>query len=173
MILVTVGGQMPFNRLVKTVDQWAANHPDTQCFAQIGRGGSPPQHMEWAEFLPPSVLREKLERANLIVAHAGMGTILTALDLGKSLIIMPRRAYLHETRNDHQVATAERLEAMGLVVNAVDEKLLLKRLADPTAIHPHHSSSPFASPQLLETVRSFIVEPPDAVVDIQNIDSNA
>ncbi len=150
---------MPFDRLVQTVDDWAANHTDTQCFAQIGPGGWRPRHMEWVEFLSPPVYREKLENASLVVAHAGMGTILSALDLGKRLIVLPRLGRLRETRNDHQVATAKRLEAMGLVVHAADETQLLAQLADPDTIEPRRSASPFASHQLLDAVRDFVRTP--------------
>ena len=163
MILITVGGQMPFDRLVRTVDEWAATHRDTQCFAQIGPGGWRPRHMEWVEFLPPPVFREKLENASLVVAHAGMGTILSALDLGKKLIVLPRLGHLRETRNDHQVATAKRLEAMGLVVHASDEKQLLAQLADPNAIEPRRSASSFASPSLLNAIRAFVLTPSAAL----------
>jgi len=159
VILVTVGGQMPFDRLVQAVDKWAANHRETQCFAQIGPGGWRPRHMEWIEFLSPPVFREKLENASLVVAHAGMGTILSALDIGKKLIVVPRRAHLHETRNDHQVATARRLEDMGLVVHASDEKQLLEKLAEPNAIALRKNASAFASHSLLNAVRSFILSP--------------
>jgi UDP-N-acetylglucosamine transferase subunit ALG13 len=157
MILLTVGGQMPFDRLVRAVDQWAANHPETTCFAQVGCGGWRPQHMEWDELLSPPVFRDKLQRASLVIGHAGMGTILTALDLGKRLIVVPRRAHLSETRNDHQLATAKRLEGMGLVEYAIDEVQLLQRLSQPDTIQPRHISSSAASPELLQAVRSFLL----------------
>ncbi len=171
MILITVGGQMPFDRLVQTVDKWAATHRDTQCFAQIGPGGWRPKHMEWVEFLPPPVFREKLENASLVVAHAGMGTILSALDLGKRLIILPRLGRLRETRNDHQVATAKRLEAMGLVVHAADENQLLAKLAEPNRTEPRRSTSSFASPQLINAVRTFILTP-NAVLHPKDANGN-
>ena len=48
MILVTVGTQGPFDRLVKTVDQWAQQHPEWPCFAQIGPSEYDPQGMPFA-----------------------------------------------------------------------------------------------------------------------------
>ena len=158
MILITVGGQMPFDRLVQTVDNWAANHRDTQCFAQIGPGGWRPIHMEWIEFLSPPVFREKLENANLVVAHAGMGTILSALDLGKRLIVLPRLGRLGETRNDHQVATAKRLKSMGLVEYALDEKDLIERLCNLKMIKSRKIISPYANSSLIRVLRAFILK---------------
>ena len=36
MIFVTVGAQMPFDRLTSSVDRWAASHPTSDVVAQIG-----------------------------------------------------------------------------------------------------------------------------------------
>ncbi|MHB8790236.1 MAG: glycosyltransferase [Desulfobulbaceae bacterium] len=158
MIFVTVGGQMPFDRLIQAVDDWAFTNKGAICFAQIGLGGWRPRNMEWVELLSPPDFREKLENSSLVVAHAGMGTILSALEIGKKLIVVPRRGHLHETRNDHQVATAKRLESMGLVVHAADERLLIEKLKYPDAIEPRRSASAYASTQLLKAVHSFIHE---------------
>lgn len=106
MIFVTVGTQLAFDRMVSAVDQWAAAHPDVQLFAQIGPGQYCPRHMEHADFLSPSRARELTEQAEVIVAHAGMGSVLAALGLSKPIVIVPRRAGLGEHRNDHQLATA-------------------------------------------------------------------
>lgn len=149
---------MPFDRLIQTVDEWAEAHQETKCFAQIGLGGWRPQHMDWIELLPPPAFRKKLEEATLVVGHAGMGTILSALHIGKKLIVIPRHGYLHETRNDHQVATAKRLEAMGLVVYAADETALPALLADINSIKSRSSISPFASEQMINALRSFILQ---------------
>ncbi|MEN8141424.1 MAG: glycosyltransferase [Thermodesulfobacteriota bacterium] len=164
MIFVTVGGQMPFDRLIKAMDQWAANQPQLRCLAQVGRGGWRPKHMDWVEILPPQKFREHLNGAELVVAHAGMGSILSALDMGKKLLVMPRRGHLQETRNDHQMATANRLAAMGLVIHARDEKELPQLLPPHGKIDPRRSTSCYASPQLLDAIRSFISEPdPDTL----------
>ena len=50
-----------------------------------------------------------------------MGTIITALELGKPILVVPRLGKLGETRNDHQVATAKRLAEDELVLAAYDE----------------------------------------------------
>ncbi len=46
----------------------------------------------------------------MIVSHAGMGTILKSIEYDKPLILVPRLASLGEHRNDHQVATASKLD---------------------------------------------------------------
>ncbi len=128
MIFVTVGAQMPFTRLVKAVDEWAAVNGSTDIFAQIGPTDWRPLHLSWKRFLNPQEYRRLFREASAVVAHAGMGSILTAMELGKPLIVMPRRGDLEETRNDHQVATARRLSASGQVVAVFNELELKTRL---------------------------------------------
>lgn len=136
MIFVTVGGQLPFDRLVHAVDRWAVNQQRSDVFAQIGSSASPPAHIEWERLLSPPDFQAKARSADVIIAHAGMGSILTALDLGKPIIVMPRRAHLGEHRNDHQWATVEHLgNDVGITV-AADEEALLDRLGRLEELEP-------------------------------------
>ena len=77
MIFVAVGTQFPFDRLIKAVDEWAGKNNET-AFAQIAEGDYLPKHMQWERFVDSTVYNEKVEQASLIVAHAGMGNIITA-----------------------------------------------------------------------------------------------
>ncbi len=121
MIFVTVGAQMPFDRLIQWVDDWASTHERSDIAAQIGPSDFEPQTVEVLPFLDPQAFRRQMEEATAVVAHAGMGTIITALELGKPILVVPRLGKLDETRNDHQVATAKRLAEDGLVLAAYDE----------------------------------------------------
>lgn len=109
MIFVTVGTQLPFDRLVCTVDAWAAQRGRHDIFAQIGSTPYRPSHIDWRQRLTPREFRAYAEAADAIVAHAGIGVVLTAIELARPLIVMPRRAELSEHRNDHQLATARQL----------------------------------------------------------------
>ncbi len=159
MIFVTVGAQMPFDRLTSCVDRWAASCDAADIFAQIGITDWRPTHMDWTAMLDPSDYRQRLFEADAVITHAGMGTILTALEFGKPMIVMPRRGALHETRNDHQVGTAKALAADGLVNVAWDEHELsawlqrLDQVAAPARIASH------ASIALLTAVRDFVRGP--------------
>lgn len=115
MIFVTVGAQMPFDRLVRAVDDWAGDHPEVEVFAQIGPSRFRPSHCRHERFLRPEGFRDVFQQAALIVAHAGMGSIITALEYGKPILVMPRRGDLAETRNDHQLATAKQFGDLGVV----------------------------------------------------------
>lgn len=106
MIFVTVGSQMPFDRLIKAVDAWARDHRGQTIVAQIGNSDYAPRFMEYTKLLTPSEFTARMADASVVVAHAGMGTIISAVEFGKPMILLPRHGALRETRNDHQIATA-------------------------------------------------------------------
>ena len=109
-IFLTVGTQLPFDRLVRAVDIWAADRHD-YIFGQIaepGPVGHVPRNFDWVPHLDPESFRKRFAAADLIVAHAGMGSLISALVARKPIVIVPRRTTLGEQRNDHQLATARR-----------------------------------------------------------------
>jgi UDP-N-acetylglucosamine transferase subunit ALG13 len=157
MIFVTVGAQMPFDRLIGAVDEWASSRKRSDVFAQIGQSDYRAKSIETTRNIDPLEFRKRVEAAAVVVAHAGMGTIITALELAKPIIVMPRRADLRETRNDHQVDTAKHLNRQGRITAAFDEQELMIKLdqfniadydAKPIDLH--------ASPQLITALRNFV-----------------
>lgn len=156
MILVTVGTDLPFNRLVQTVDEWAAAHGRKDVFAQIGETEWTPKHIPFVRFIEPVDFNKRFSEAEVIIAHAGMGTILSALKFGKPLIVMPRRASLGEQRNEHQLATARYLEALGKITVAFEESDLRRRLEALDQLEVKAGVGPYASRELTESIRHFI-----------------
>ena len=156
MIFVTVGTQMPFDRMVGAVDGWAAAHPGRRVIAQVGPTVLRPRHIESRSFISPAECRQCIRDADVVVAHAGMGTILSALELGTPVMILPRRAALGEHRNDHQLATARRFAEIGNVTVAFDEFELVRRLDQVEQLGAADRISEYASDALVGAVRSFI-----------------
>jgi UDP-N-acetylglucosamine transferase subunit ALG13 len=165
VIFVSVGTQLAFDRMIAAVDQWAGSRPHAHVFAQVGPTALEPQHIEYRRFLSPGECRERMDEAKAIVAHAGMGTILAALELGKPLVVMPRRAALGEQRNDHQLATARRLAELGRLAVAGDESELPARLDELEGLVPHEPISPYASPDFIASLRRFIEGGPEVPAD--------
>jgi UDP-N-acetylglucosamine transferase subunit ALG13 len=155
VIFVTVGTQLAFDRMIEAVDQWAGRS-GAEVFAQVGPGTYLPQHLEHKAFIAPAECQERMLAADAIVAHAGMGTILGALELGKPLLVMPRWASLGEHRNDHQVATARRFGELGRVTVAADERELAQRLDELDALSGAGRIGPYASERLISALSSFI-----------------
>lgn len=123
MILLTVGTQLPFDRLVRLMDALAPAL-SAPVIAQIGAGKYRPINMECRTFIDPIELEAMLASCTLIVSHAGIGAVVMAQRHLKPLILFPRLASLVEHRNDHQVATVRALEGRdGLYVANTDEDL--------------------------------------------------
>lgn len=157
-VFLTIGAQMPFDRLVKAVDDWAEVHTDVQVFAQVGSTSYRPRHIDFVEFIEPAEFHDRISWADVIVSHAGMGSILTALRCGKPMLVMPRLGRLHETRNDHQVATVIRLRENARIAVAMDERELVEILSNCSEITVCERISSDASEELLTTIRQFIHE---------------
>jgi UDP-N-acetylglucosamine transferase subunit ALG13 len=158
MIFVTVGTQLPFDRLIRAIDEWSSGKPYADAFAQIGPAKYRPKHIPWAEFLDADECRRKTEQADVVVAHAGMGSILTALELGRPIIVMPRLSALGEHRNDHQLDTAKKLMAQGRIFIAFDENQLIERLDYLKKLTPGERIPVVASTQLLSTLETFVTQ---------------
>jgi UDP-N-acetylglucosamine transferase subunit ALG13 len=160
VIFVSVGTQLAFDRLISAVDGWAATSPDRKVFAQIGPSRFRPNHIDHAQFISPQECVEHMKAAEAVVAHAGIGTILTALELGKPLVVMPRRADFGEHRNDHQLATARRFAALGRVSVAFDESEVATKLDELHQIAARPQISAEAPQDFVAALRAFIAGQP-------------
>jgi UDP-N-acetylglucosamine transferase subunit ALG13 len=85
---------MPFDRLIRVVDQWAGDTGRKDISAQIGQTDWRPRHIDYGKYLEPVEFMRRFSSATTIVAHAGMGTILSALRYEKPILVMPRLASL-------------------------------------------------------------------------------
>jgi len=160
LIFVTVGGQLPFDRLIRSIDAWAdgAGRPDV--FAQIGEGEYTPHHLRWERFLSPTGFHESVRRADAVIGHAGVGTILTALELRKPVLLFPRRAEYGEHRSDHQLATARYFAERGHALAAFTEAELLEKI-EWLRVHgrPGVPAEP-PSAELIQRIRLHVFGPP-------------
>jgi len=155
-VFVTVGTQVPFDRLIMAVDSWAASNTGTHIYAQIGETSYRPEHIEHVTMLEPPEFRQRVLWSDVLVAHAGMGSILTALQYGKPILVMPRQSRLKEHRNDHQLATALHIKEMSKVAVAMDADEIPVLLDNITRLGASELISDRASDQLLSTIRHFI-----------------
>jgi exopolysaccharide biosynthesis glucuronosyltransferase PssE len=162
MIFVTVGHELRFDRLIQALDRWSSENSKQEIFAQVaelGDTGYAPKNFEWKNFLTPEEFRDKFQQADFVVAHAGMGTIITAMTLKKPLVIVPRKGSLKETRNDHQIATADQFSRRDGIYTAQDDSDLGSILDELICMPPNlngDAPSQFAQPNLISAIRGFI-----------------
>lgn len=93
MIFCTIGTQAPFDRFLKIVDEVAADL-DEEIVAQVYKSRYQAKNIKTVNFLPPDEFQELFKSARMIVAHAGMGTIISAMQQEKPIIVFPRIAKL-------------------------------------------------------------------------------
>ncbi|MDR7160112.1 glycosyltransferase [Arthrobacter sp. BE255] len=58
--------------------------------------------------------------ADVVVTHAGVGTLMALLDAGKKPLVMARRAEHDEHVDDHQLQVTEKLDSLGLISSFSD-----------------------------------------------------
>ncbi|MCY3002601.1 MAG: glycosyltransferase [Planctomycetota bacterium] len=156
MIFVTVGTQLPFDRLVRAVDSWLLVRPGERGFAQVGKSELRPLALTARPSLSPREYEAMCRASDLIVAHAGIGSLLSAIRHRKRLIVMARSAAHGEHRNDHQRATAERIRASGWAAVAEDEFDLRRWLDARDSIPVATGSGSDRLSSLVHELRSWI-----------------
>jgi UDP-N-acetylglucosamine transferase subunit ALG13 len=127
MIFATVGTQLAFPRLTKALDEYAST-TDEEIIAQVCDETEPRPNLNVRGMIEPKEFNKIFSHARVVVAHAGIGTILTARDYRRPLIIVPRRHALGEHRNNHQVATASALKDLPGVHVAMEIEQMLSLL---------------------------------------------
>ena len=154
MIFVTIGTQLPFDRLIKIIDELAPQLNE-EIIAQVYQCGFSPKNIKTVDFLAPDEFNTLFDKARLIISHAGMGTILSALQKDKPIIVFPRIAALGEHRNEHQLATAHKFKEMGAVNVAMNEEELSSMLLNGELATLQHIGNS-ASASLIQSIKNFI-----------------
>lgn len=154
MIFATIGTQAPFDRFVRIIDEIAADLNE-EIIVQAFKDRYEPKNVKVVDFLPPDEFNSLFAKARLIVAHAGMGTIISAMQQEKPVIVFPRIAALGEHRNEHQMATARQMDKMKYVYVAYDEEQLRRLIFTPN-LQPLHTLGNNASQSLIDSLSEFI-----------------
>lgn len=159
MIFVTVGTQLPFERLVGAVDAWAGRQsPPPEVLAQVGAGRADYAHLRCTRTLDAAAYARTIAGARLMVAHAGTGSILTALDRGVPVIVFPRDDRRAEHRDDHQRQTARQMERLGLVTVAWSEQELVALMDRELAIPPGARAPRRRNTELVDFLRQWLAQ---------------
>lgn len=104
-VFLTVGVQLPFDRLVSALYEL---DQALEIRGQVGATGlNLPDN--YKRFVSNDEYMENIHWCDVVISHAGMGSILTSLEYNKALIVAPRLAALNEHRNDHQLDTVKSL----------------------------------------------------------------
>jgi UDP-N-acetylglucosamine transferase subunit ALG13 len=127
-IFVSVGTQLKFKRLIDSVLE-AVKSEEHQVVIQTADPELELDGVVTHDFLLPEQYEKYFSECDIFVSHAGMGSLITALEAAKPIIVMPRKLQFGEHRNDHQVATAEQFKKFKSV-NVVNSSSEIKASLD-------------------------------------------
>ena len=97
--------------------------PHAEVLWQTGDTDARGLGIEGHHALPERDLIEAMREADVVVAHAGVGTALAALEAGKCPVLVPRRLAQGEHVDDHQTQIAHDLDRRGLAVSVEADAL--------------------------------------------------
>lgn len=127
MIFVTVGThQQPFDRLIRALDAL----PPDELVVQYGFAEAPRGVARAVPFMPFPEMLENFRRADAVITHAGVGSILCATTVGHVPIVVPRLKRHGEHVDDHQVQLIRELERAGEITVLWDVEGLTAAVAD-------------------------------------------
>lgn len=97
--------------------------PDAEVLWQVGCTDVSGLPVDGRASVPAQEMREAVEAADLVIAHAGIGSALSALDAGLCPVLLPRRAARGEHVDDHQLLIADDLGGRGIAVSRDPQSL--------------------------------------------------
>jgi len=111
MILVVLGtSSWRFDRLIKAVDELAQVSGDDVIIVGKLVSEYKPRYARYLGFINKQELEKLYASADVIIGHAGTGTILSSLRHKKPIIIVPRQSKFGEHFDDHQIQLAKTFE---------------------------------------------------------------
>ena len=124
MIFVTVGTQdKPFVRLISAVEQAVINGDITdEVVVQAGNTKYTSNVLNVLNYVPFDKFNEYIKKADIIITHGGVGSILNALKLKKKIIAVPRLAKYGEHINDHQLQVIKKMTEDGYILSVESEE---------------------------------------------------
>jgi UDP-N-acetylglucosamine--N-acetylmuramyl-(pentapeptide) pyrophosphoryl-undecaprenol N-acetylglucosamine transferase len=127
-IVVTLGtiGGFGFSRLLERLVDIIP--PDVSVLWQVGSTDASRLPIDGIVSVPSRELNERMRSADVVVAHAGIGSALAALDAGRCPVLVPRERAHGEHVDDHQQLIAAELDLRGLAVHRPVEALTFKDL---------------------------------------------
>lgn len=128
MIFVSLGTQdKPFNRIIDYVISLKENLKELQgekIIIQLGQTKllkSENERIEKLEnitiydMLKPKKMKDIIKDSDIIITHAGVGTIMECLEMDKEIIVVPRKVENLEHVNNHQEEIAFEMEKKGFL----------------------------------------------------------
>lgn len=117
MIFVTLGtSDYPFTRLLKQIDNLIENNIVKNIIVQCVNEDYQPKNFTIIKNLDKKEFNEYLKKAEVVITHGGVGTIIDCIKMGKKVIAFPRKAEYGEAKNNHQEQIINNLKNTGSIL---------------------------------------------------------
>lgn len=130
LIFVTVGTMYGFQRLIKEMDEIAKNI-DEEVIMQIGDTTYEPINTKYFRFASREEMNQIYINSRVVVCHAGVGSILSAIEHMKPVIVVPRRKEYGEVVDDHQLEITREFQKEGIIKAVYDLYELKNIMKEP------------------------------------------
>lgn len=159
LIFITVGTQkFQFNRLLEYIDEKVSTGEiKEKIFAQIGSSTYIPKNYEYKDYIDKNEFSKNIEKSDLIITHAGVGTIITAINKNKKVIVVPRLSKYKEHVDNHQLEIAESFSNKNFVLSNgenIEELLSNIKKAKSNKFDKYNSSNEKIQDLIIEFVEN-------------------
>lgn len=129
-IFVTIGNDKHrFNRLIDKVVE--IDEANDQFLFKIQYGHTKPKSKSknYKDFISKEQFTHEIIESDLVISHAGAGTLVQVVNTGKKPIVVPRLFKFNEHLNDHQLEIANEFEKSKycdiiLDIDKLEEKII-------------------------------------------------
>ncbi len=138
MILVLLGTQNnSFHRLLEEIDRLIKNKViKEEVMIQAGYTKYTSENMKILDFVSKEELEELQNKADLIITHGGVASILQSITKEKKVIAIPRLHQYQEHVNNHQTEIVELFNQKGYIVGIQRVEELEKAIGQVEKFEP-------------------------------------
>ena len=139
MILVLLGTQNnSFHRLLEEIQKNIDNgNIKEEVIVQKGYTKFESKDKKVYNQLPIDEIKKLVSKADLIITHGGVGSIIDSIEQGKKVIAVPRLKKFKEHVNDHQIDIIKSFDEMGYIIGIEDVTQLSEALERAKKFNPN------------------------------------
>lgn len=110
-----------FYRLLEEIDRLIEiGKINDEVIVQAGYTKYESKNMKIIDFASSEEIEKLEQKANCIITHGGVGSIIGSIEKGKKVIAVPRLKQYGEHVNDHQLDIVESFDKLGYIIGITD-----------------------------------------------------
>jgi len=94
----------------------------------MGSSNFKPQFFRYKKYVDFDEMVKLIKKSDIVISHAGIGSTLLCLSLGKTPILFPRNVAFEEHLDNHQIDFARKMDTLGKVLVAYTKEELIYKI---------------------------------------------